>query len=851
MDFADSGGLDQDGVERVDGEIARFEQAAAANRELVLRLYWAERLRDGPPLSVVERSACLAGLVKADLRRRFDLGEAPAVWEYLEEIPQLREADARMLSLVYEEFCLREEHGDAPDVESFCDRYPAWKDSLISQLGYHRILSKAAGLVPPKPKFPEVGERFEEFSLLALIGKGGYSRVYLSSDRSLGGKRVVLKISGDRGQEAETQGALDHPHIVPVNSVVYQPDRGLRGLSMPYRPGLPLDDVIRRVRRLEPRPSSARTLWDALVEGIEGGDAVLDEEFAAALRAGPTSDGWRGFPLRGTFAQGAAWIALVVARALAYAHDRRTYHRDVKPGNVLLTIQHGPQLLDFNLAQSPHAPREAQSAIQGGTLPYMAPEQIEAFLNPERWGSVGASADIYSLGLMLRELLTGQALDVPDSKLPPARALRELLDRRLVLPADVRGHDARTPHALEAIVRKCLRHDPADRYASGKDLAEDLERFLQRRPMVHNANPSRSERVRDWGVRNRRVLAANAFYLLVLALLSPLVIRQVTAMLQPEAKRRPEFHNAVQMVDSGRYPEAIALLTNLVEEDPAAPLYRFYLGFAHSEIDSRPQTAAEIYYSDAMKQPGAEAELLDWAKGNEQLAKHLRRLGQHFLNETTSNKNRGTEAGEAAFQRAMELSVHAFSTAVTLDPSSRETIYGLATTEEFKKNYDVAHGLLTKMLEKAQPSTDPAHANDPTRWRLQRSRVAVMLAKSLAGSPDSKSMEQSASWADKALGDLDVCQSSTPTFLKPLYYGLRTEVVLTLGEFHLRDGAADLLAADCSDAKAAMDAWFLLTRSNGDEIPKDVEDRYRRRLRILQDAAESGPRRVRTSAGRE
>ena len=66
----------------------------------------------------------------------------------------------------------------------------------------------------------------------------------------------------------------------------------------------------------------------------------------------------------------------------------------------------------------------------GGTLPYMAPEQIEAFLNPDLWGKVGARADIYSLGLVLRELLTGQAPDLPDEKLPPARAMRDLLDRR-------------------------------------------------------------------------------------------------------------------------------------------------------------------------------------------------------------------------------------------------------------------------------------------------------------------------------------------------------------------------------------------------------------------------------------
>ena len=136
-----------------------------------------------------------------------------------------------------------------------------------------------------------------------------------------------------------------------------------------------------------------------------------------------------GFPVRGTFSQGAAWIVMVLARALHYAHGRQIYHRDVKPANILLTINHGPQLLDFNLAESPHSADHAQAALRGGTLPYMAPEQIESFFNPELWASVGAGADIYSLGLVLRELLTGQMPDLPRKGLPAARAMSELLDR--------------------------------------------------------------------------------------------------------------------------------------------------------------------------------------------------------------------------------------------------------------------------------------------------------------------------------------------------------------------------------------------------------------------------------------
>ena len=258
------------------------------------------------------------------------------------------------------------------------------------------------------------------------------------SDLSLGGKRVVLKVSLDRGQEPKTQGALDHPHIVPVNSVAFQPERGLRGLSMPLPPGLPLDEIIKRVRPADrlARPGRSGKSWCRAAQPERPLTAGGTRQSSSA--SGPVGDGWNGFPLRGTYAQGVAWIGMILARTLHYAHGMQTFHRDVKPGNILITIHHGPQLLDFNLAESPHAAQHAESAMLGGTLPYMAPEQIEAFLNPDLWGNVGARADLYSLGLVLRELLTGQAPDLPDDKLPPPGPCATCSIAVPALPIDVR-----------------------------------------------------------------------------------------------------------------------------------------------------------------------------------------------------------------------------------------------------------------------------------------------------------------------------------------------------------------------------------------------------------------------------
>ena len=162
----------------------------------------------------------MAELVKPTCVCRFDRGETPTAADYLERFPELRAPTAIFSQLVYEEYCLHEERGDGPDVESFCDRYPEWKSSLVSQLQYHR-LQPSGGATTVAPALPGSGQDFEEFRLQSLWARGDVA-VFLARDLSLGGKQVVLKVTLDRGQEPKVHGPLDHPHIVPVNSVVYQ-----------------------------------------------------------------------------------------------------------------------------------------------------------------------------------------------------------------------------------------------------------------------------------------------------------------------------------------------------------------------------------------------------------------------------------------------------------------------------------------------------------------------------------------------------------------------------------------------------------------------------------------------------
>src|SRR5436309_170947 len=187
------------GLDRVDHAVRLLEDEWLRHGNVSLERLWTEQKR----VLAVDKDGSvvlLAELIKTDLRCRFARGQTPTVAGYLEQFPELQSADSRVLSLIYEEFCLGEERGDGIDAESFCNRYPQWKDSLVSQLQYHRLFSQAAGHRPAPPSFPAPGDKFEEFELLSLLGQGGMSRVFLARNLFLGGKQVVLKVSLNRGQ---------------------------------------------------------------------------------------------------------------------------------------------------------------------------------------------------------------------------------------------------------------------------------------------------------------------------------------------------------------------------------------------------------------------------------------------------------------------------------------------------------------------------------------------------------------------------------------------------------------------------------------------------------------------------
>ncbi len=735
------------GRDREDQAVRRYEEQWRVGRP-DLGAHWLEAGRGGS-------ISLLVALVKSELRCRYERGERPSAAEYLERFPDLRSHDDRVLSLAYEEYCLREERDEAPDTKEFCAGYGPWKDSLESQLKYHRALSRVGG--PPPPWFPEEGDRFQHFRICKELGRGGAARVYLARDESLGDREVALKVSHDRGSEPSILARLEHEHIVPVHSVVHQVRGGakLRGLCMPYRPGLPLDQVIARISS-EARAGRAGALCRALrVEGapedVTGGS------------------GWSTFPRRGTFADAIAWIVAVIADALAYAHTQKIFHRDVKPANILLTYRDGPQLLDFNLSHDPHSADQAEAALRGGTLPYMAPEQLEAFLDAARWGSVAERADLYSLGLLLRELLTGQAPETPDAVLPLPRTISALLDRRAGYRIDIRQLNPRVPHALEAIAGRCLAFSPADRYGSASELAADLRLFLARRPTKIARNPSTSERSLNWLARKRTPLFVSALATVVLA-----ASLGFTVVRGSKIESRTEFIEALAKLD-----ETPSEMLRILDREKAgaladSPVAAFYAAVARWKVNGV-QKAAAAFERVWARQDAAKI-LTEWGRRQPDFSRHALELEKAMY-----VGRLGVEPARRKIH--LECVVRTLQVVLQLTPESREARLRLAVVEEARHNFSAAHNILTALVESLK---DPK----PSSGRFKEWMPAnVTLARVTTAWGHELQKAGATADADAHLGEalhtLDLVDSLMPTEQAELAFdssSIRCEALLYQGD---------------------------------------------------------------------
>jgi WD40 repeat protein len=426
--------------------------------------------------------------LRAEQRKRWQAGERPAVERYLAEQPHLAGDEGAVLELLFGEFTVREELGEGPTLAEFQQRFPAQAALLAQRLRVHDALRRASSrpgaspspdpdtlLAPAGAREPAPGtapetpgglpEDIAGYEVLQELGRGGMGVVFKARHRQrhhLVALKMILSARFACAEEVvrfrlegEAVARLAHPNIVQVYEV-----------------------------------------------GTHQGQPFLALEYVAGGTLAARLKSQRFSPAE------AARLTELLARGVHHAHLHGIIHRDLKPANVLLVacgLAGGakpqaadlvPKITDFGLAkQIDGAGGLTETGRVLGTPQYMAPEQAAG-----KARAVGPATDIWALGAILYELLTGQPPFVAEGGLD---TVFQVVSRDPVSP---RRLDDRVPRDLATICLKCLEKEPRKRYPAAHDLAEDLGRFREGRP-IHARPVGPAEQAWKWA-RRRPVIAA-------------------------------------------------------------------------------------------------------------------------------------------------------------------------------------------------------------------------------------------------------------------------------------------------------------------------------------------------------
>jgi serine/threonine protein kinase len=659
-----------------------------------------------------------------DQRERCRRGEPFHVEGYLDQRPTLRGNGEAILDLIYHELMLRESRGETPTLEEYLGRFPEWAEQLKCQFEIERALepdnltrtcqdpvSDETYLAPSShrsdtPAFTD-STRGADYEILAVLGQGGMGAVYKARQRSLN-RIVALKViragslagPDERARfriEAEAAARLQHPNIVQIFEVGERDD-------MPF----------------------------LALEYVPGGS------LAQKLNGAP----WPPY-------QAAAFID-TLARAMHHAHLHGIVHRDLKPANILLSDERReanaesegncglllaprhlplvPKITDFGLAK---IVREDESGLTQpgmflGTPSYAAPEQAAGRIH-----EMGPPTDVYALGAILYELLTGR---------PPFRgaSVIETLDQvrsREPTPPSRLGN--KLPRDLETICLKCLQKDPRKRYASALLLAEDLQSFREGRPI--RARPvGRLERL--YKLVRRRPAAAAAIATFFLALVILTVGGWKSAITEKGLRRQAEANLAraleavdamltrVAEVDLADVPQmepvrkdllvkARGFLDTFLEERGQDPAVRYLAAKAYSRLGDiqgllEEHVAAEQAYHHALLLLG------EWQADAVQTRQEQARVYNHLgvLLKTLNRLEAAQEAVEMSLKLRLELASE-FPDRADFDRDVAASFYHLATIQarppqkrvQARTNYDQA---LARQEKLARDYPQPAYQRD-------------------------------------------------------------------------------------------------------------------------------------------
>ncbi len=298
-------------------------------------------------------------------------------------------------------------------------------------------------------------------------------------------------------REAQFAARLHHTNIVPVIGVGKQ--SGFHYIVMQFIRGVGLDQIIKslmgdgRFGSKRDTTIAAESDLETILNRLLAGKG--DRQAKPLSSAGSESIYWKAV----------ATIGSQAAEALHYGHSQGTLHRDIKPANLLLDTRGVVWITDFGVAKAIQSEDVTQTADVTGTLRYIAPERFH--------GKTDARSDIYSLGLTLHEMLTLQwAYNVSDQH----ALTMQILSRDLIAPRRI---NPRIPRDLETIVQKATAREPDRRYQTAKELAADLQRFLEDRP-IRARRTTPVERLRFWCRRNPVTAGLTSLVLILLTLVA-------------------------------------------------------------------------------------------------------------------------------------------------------------------------------------------------------------------------------------------------------------------------------------------------------------------------------------------
>jgi serine/threonine protein kinase/WD40 repeat protein len=459
------------------------------------------------------------------------------------------------VEILADEFTARKRRGERPTLDEYCARHPeladAIRDLFPALVMVEDLAGSSVGATGEHQAAPVDLKQIADYRILREVGRGGMGVVYEAEQESLG-RRVALKVLPPHAlldakhvarfeREAKAAARLHHTNIVPVFGVGTHDSTHF--YVMQFIQGQGLDDVIEELGRLKnSKPGGLTTgvhdrskdlshvaqsmrtgsFAPAPPDSGDGAAAVPVTQAPASPSSAssrPISDSSIRLPegseistLSGSDQQlyrSVARIGAQVAQALDYAHSQGILHRDIKPSNLLLDLKGIVWVTDFGLAKAGDAGDLTHTGDIVGTVRYMAPERFQ--------GKSDARSDVYALGLTLYELLA----------LRPAFNERD----RLKLIQHVTHEDAprlrkinpRVPRDLETIVHKAMAREPERRYQSAKALTDDLQRFVEDRP-IHARRVTVRERFWRWCRRNPALAATAAALILAVLVGNGLVI---------------------------------------------------------------------------------------------------------------------------------------------------------------------------------------------------------------------------------------------------------------------------------------------------------------------------------------